>query len=112
NYEGSEYLMLNDPLATVKLGAVDLTDVRNIEDVYTVTGEEQGSSTISLHSGSVDGPVIASATTKGQEKAMQPSELRLRVDREQRKAQEEVWLVAKREGEAPVIVLTALNLRS
>lgn len=110
NYDGTDYLMLTDAEAQANLGPIDLTDVRDIVVTFTPTGDGEGSTMITLHQGSAEGPVIASGETPGDSQAMQPHALKMKVDRDHRIPQEEVWLVAKRDENAPVLVVVKLDL--
>ncbi len=112
NYQGTDYLMLNNPTASANLGAIDFTGVRRMELTYTPTAEGEGSTEISLHQGSIDGPEISRSKTSANAKMGQSETVGFRVDKDFRAPQEAVWLVAKRAEDAPVIVLVELKLKS
>ena len=110
NHEGTEFVIFNDQVADINLGSVDLTDVKTIVATFTPTQEGVGSSTISLHKGSVDGPVIASGDTPGDAPAMQQGTIKMKVDRDHRMDHEKVVMVVKRNENAPVLAVVKLEL--
>lgn len=112
SYEGTDYLSLTGDVATANLGKIDLTDVRRIEVSYTQVEEGEGSSTIALHQGSPDGAVMASGETSRRANAMESNTVRLTVERDYRTPHDKVWLVAKRDGGAPNLVLLRLELKN
>lgn len=110
SHDGTEYLMMDGQVASANLGKIDLTDISKVELVFSTVQENKGSSSISLHQGSADGPVIASGETPIDSPARQPAVLKLKVDRKYRELQENIWLVVERSDGAPIIAVIKLEL--
>lgn len=110
SYEGNDFLALNNETARANLGSIDLTDVGQIEVTYVQIEEGEGATSIALHQGSPDGPVIGSGQTTSRGQAMAADVLRLKIDRESRQPYDQVWLVANRDGSSPAVVLVKLEL--